>query len=167
MRAGPQRLGLAGMTVCGATWRVKSGAMSGVLFVDPLPVGPALHMADPIGVGQIPLDGFSDTGLKSFGGLPTQFGLEFAGIDGIAAVVSRTVGDIADLAGVTAAIGPRTHFIEQFANGLHDLDVGFFVPATYVIGLAQTPGLQNPTNCAAMVLDVKPIANLLTISLDS
>jgi len=35
-------------------------------------------MLHPLGVGQVPLDGFADTGLESFSRLPSQLGLELA-----------------------------------------------------------------------------------------
>ena len=123
-------------------------------------------MLHPLGVGQVPLDGFADAGVKGFGGLPAQLGFELAGVDGVAPVVARAVGDVGDLAGVRAAIGLGAHFIEQPTDGLHDLDVGLFVPAAHVVDLAQATGFEHTANRAAVVLDVEPIADLHAIAIN-
>ncbi|MNP33296.1 hypothetical protein D3C76_1265270 [compost metagenome] len=49
---------------------------------------------------------------------------------------------------------------------MHDVDVGLFVPATNVICLAANPRLEYAANATAVVFYVKPISNLLAVSVD-
>ena len=108
----------------------------------PLAVGTTLHMRDPFGIVQIPLHCFGNSRLKSFERPPAQFALDFSGIYCVAPVVPGAVCDIGDLCLVTAAVGLGPERIKQRADGVHDVDVGLFVPAADVVDLAQGAGAQ-------------------------
>ena len=122
-------------------------------------------MRHPFRVCQVPLHRFAYARLKRLGRLPAQLALQLAGINGITAVMSRTVGHISDLTGITGAVGLRPQFVQQLANRVHDFDVGLLIPATHVVGLAQPACLQYPTDGAAMVFDIQPIADLHAIAI--
>ena len=49
---------------------------------------------------------------------------------------------------------------------MHDVDVRFFVPAADVVDLAQLARFKYPANGAAVVFNVQPVADLLTIAVD-
>ena len=123
-------------------------------------------MVDPFLVIQIPLHGFLDTGLESFLWLPAEFLFKLTGIDGVAAVVARTILNEGDLCGVALAIGTWFEFIEDGAEGVNDVEVGFFVPATNVVGLTQFTGFEHATDGATVVLNVEPVTDLLAITID-
>jgi hypothetical protein len=69
---------------------------AGVVLVEPVAVGAALHVGDPVLVGEVPLDGLADAGLEGLGRAPAEFALDLAGVDGVAAVVAGAVGDVGD-----------------------------------------------------------------------
>ena len=79
--------------------------------------------------------------------------------------MAGAVGHVGDLAGVAAAIGFGAHLVEQLADGLHDLDVGLFVPAAHVVDLAQAPGFEHTADRTAVVFDVEPIADLHAVAI--
>ena len=117
-------------------------------------------MRDPVRVRQVPLHSLADAAVEGLQGSPAQFLLQFASVDGVTPVVPGPVLDVGDLRGVAHTVGARTELIEQRAYGVHDLDVGLFVPAAHVVGLAQASGLQHAADRAAMVLHVQPVAHL-------
>ena len=123
-----------------------------------------MHVGHPLGVVQIPLNGFADAGFERFGRLPTQFGFELAGVDGVAAVVTRAVGDVGDLCGVGAAVGFGTQLIQQGTHGVDDVDVGLFVPAADVVGFTKAADFEHAADGAAVVFDVEPIADLHAVA---
>ncbi len=140
--------------------------MIAVLFAQPLPVAAALHVLHPIGVVQVPLHGFANAGLEGLGGLPAQFAFDLACVYCVAPVMAGAVCHIDDLLGVGLAIDTRAQFVEQLADGVHDVDVGLFVPATHVVGLAQVPGFQHTADGAAVIFDVEPVADLHAVAID-
>src|SRR6185312_13988279 len=46
----------------------------------------------PIAVVEVPADGLFDSGFEGFSCTPAKLGFEFAGIDGVTKIVTRTVG---------------------------------------------------------------------------
>ena len=117
-------------------------------------------------MGEIPLDGLADTGFEGFGGFPAKFAFEFAGIDGVAAIMTGTVGNEGDLFLVGLTVRSGAKLIEDGAKGMDDFQVGFFVPAANVIGFPDPARFENSPDGTAVVLDVEPVANLLTIAVD-
>ncbi len=97
----------------------------------------ALHPLHPLRVGQVPLHGFADARLEGLGRLPAQFPFDLARVDGVAPIVTRTILHEIDLGFVAAAVGLGAQFVQQGADSVHDLDVGLFVPAAHVVGIAQ------------------------------
>ena len=81
-------------------------------------------------------------------------------------VVTRPVGDISDLATIGLPIRTRAEFIEQITQRVHHLQIGLFIPAADVIHLAQASGRKDPANGTAVILDVEPVTNLLTIAIN-
>ena len=137
-----------------------------VLPLNPILVISAGDVFYPILVIEIPLNGFADAGFEGFSGFPAKFAVDFGGIDGVAAVVAGTVGDISDLFGVGFAIGSRREFVENRADFMNHIEVGLLVPSTDVVGLPYYAGFENPTNGRTMVTNVEPIANLLAVTIN-
>ena len=86
------------------------------------------------------MHGFADAGVESFGGPPAEFARHFAGVDGVAAIMAGAVGDVGDLRAVGLAVCAGAEFVEQGANDVDDVEVGFFVPAADVVDLADFAG---------------------------
>ena len=123
-------------------------------------------MIDPCLVVQIPLHGFADTGLEGFLRLPAQFLFQLTRIDGVTAVVARAILHEGDLCLVALPISTWLEFVEDGAEGMHDVEVGLFVPTTDVIGFTQLAGFEHTADSTTVVFDVEPVADLLTITVD-
>src|SRR5438445_4530937 len=106
-----------------------------ILFGDPVAVFASRYIPHPGLVVQIPFHRLAQAGFDCFSGHPAEFTLEFAGVDGVATIVARTILDEGDLVGVGARV-LRPQFVQQIAHGVHDLDIGLLVPAADVICLA-------------------------------
>ena len=93
------------------------------------------YIVQPLLVVEIPADGLLDTLLKLERGFPTEFLLEFRTIDGIAQVVTGTVGDEGDEVHILAFLSA-----EQAINGvdkhLDDVNVLPLVEAADVVGVS-------------------------------
>src|SRR5262245_54984789 len=88
----------------------------------------------PILVVEIPTYSLADTFLKSMGRHPAEIALEFGGVNGIAAIVTRTILDEGNkLPGIAAKLGRK--FVNEVGDEFHDADIGPFVMAANVVGL--------------------------------
>jgi hypothetical protein len=79
----------------------------GIILLNPVLVIAAGDIFHPVLVVEIPLHSFADAGFEGLGGFPAQFEVDLGGIDGVAAVVARAIGNISDLIGVGGAIRTR------------------------------------------------------------
>ena len=75
------------------------------------------------------------------------------------------VGHMGDQPGVGARRA-RAQLVEQRADPVHDLVVGFLVPAADVVGLAETAAGQHRADRAAVVVHKEPVAHLLSVAVD-
>ena len=66
------------------------------------PVATILDVAAPIQMVQIPADGLAQSGLEGFDGRPAQLAPDPAGVDGVADIVARPIGDVGDQLGIGA-----------------------------------------------------------------
>ena len=78
--------------------------------------------------------------------------------------MAGAIGDVGDLRLVALAVGAGAQLVEQGAHGVDDLDVGLFVPAAHVVGLAQAPGFEHAADGAAVVAHVQPVAHLHAVA---
>ena len=135
-----------------------------VIFFNPVFVIPAGDIPHPILIFEIPLDGFADACLEAFGRLPTEFAVDFCGVDGVAAVMAGAVCDEGDLLLVELAIGAWREFVEECANGVHDIKVRFFIPTADVVGLPHPASLQHAADGGTVVAHIEPVADLLAVA---
>ena len=136
------------------------------MLADPILVSAAGDVAYPCLVVEIPLHGLADTGLERLGRLPAEFAFDLGGVDGVAAVVAGAVLDVGDLLFVRLAVGTRTEFVEDGAQGVDDVEVGHFVPAADVVDLAHPARLEDTADGAAVVFHIEPVADLLAVAVD-
>src|SRR5690554_5982001 len=129
----------------GATPLIKFGAMgvsprrdrpqSSVVYAEAFAlIAAILYALAPVEVVEVPLDGFADAGFEGFFRRPAQFFLDFAGVYGVAHVVTRAVFDVGDQVPVAAFL--RAELLEDVADGVHYFNVLFLVVATNVVGFA-------------------------------
>jgi len=71
-----------------------------IVGLDPLAILSRSHFVDPRLIVEIPMHRFLDASLKRFRRLPAEFALELVRIDGIAAIMSRSICHKGDLVAV-------------------------------------------------------------------
>src|SRR5690606_9593 len=134
---------------------------------DPLEAIAAVkHSLYPWLVVQVPVDRLRQAALEGVARLPAQFTAQLAGVDRVAAIVARPVGDEGDLRLVRLAIRARTTLVEQRADGLYHLDVLLLRIAADVIGLADPAVGQHGADRIAVVADEQPVAYLTAVAVD-
>ena len=114
-------------------------------------------MLPPILMLEVPLDSLLDAVLKLRLRLPAEFRVDLRRVDGVAAVVSLAVGDVLD---------EVFRLAELLEDGLDDVDVGALIVAADVVDLADAALLQDQVDSMAVVLDIKPVADVLAIAVD-
>ena len=80
--------------------------------------------------------------------------------------MAGAVFHVGDLGVVAAAVRFGAHFIEQGAHGVHNFDVGLFVPTAHVVGLAQAASFQYAADGTAVVFHVQPVTHLHAIAIN-
>ena len=136
------------------------------MLANPTLVGTARHVVYPGLVVEIPLDSFLDARFEGFGWFPAKFSLNLAGVDGVASVMTGAILDVGNLGFVGLLVGAWAKLIKNGAQCVDNVEVGLFVPATNVIGFTKLAGFEDAADCAAMVLDVEPVADLLSVTID-
>src|ERR1019366_4092888 len=145
--------------------RVSASTFSGVMFRNPLTIAAAGNVADPVFMFKIPADGFLDAALNRLQRAPVQFAFDFARVHGVPAVVAGAVFDERDELAVRNGRVVRPQFVQQPANGADNFEVLFFAPPTDVVGFSDPAVREHGTNRAAMILNVKPVANVFAITI--
>ncbi|MNO94570.1 hypothetical protein D3C76_861900 [compost metagenome] len=80
--------------------------------------------------------------------------------------MARSILNVGDQAGVRTVRGIWTQFIKQCAQGVNHFDVLLFVVAADVVRLANHAFGDNLVECPGVILDVKPVTNLVTLTVD-
>ncbi len=83
----------------------------------------------PFLVVQVPLNGFPQAGLEGLGRFPTQLGLDLRGVDGVTLIMPGAVVDEGDQLPVWSMTRVGAQFVQQIAERVDDIQVGFFVVA--------------------------------------
>ncbi len=91
-------------------------------------------------------------------GFPAQFVFDFAGVDGVSAVVAGAVFYV-----LNAVVPVFAHFVE---DGFGDFAVGDFVVAADVVDLAGRASIQDRPDGFAMVFDVEPVADVQAVAVE-
>ena len=106
-----------------------------VVLPDPVAIAARLHVRHPFWMIEVPLDRLANGGIERLCGAPTQFTLDLACIDRVAAIMARPIGYVGDEPGIASG-RVRSQFIQQSTDAADDLDVGLLVPAADVVSLA-------------------------------
>ena len=114
-----------------------------VLFGDPIAVGTARDVEDPVLMVEVPLHGFADTGGEGFCGFPTELSGNFRCVDGVAFVVTGAVFNEGDLGPVRGCVGFGAKCIEEVADVMNNVDVSHLIVAADVIDFPELSGFQN------------------------
>ncbi len=96
---------------------------------------------------------------------PSPDRAEFCGINGVAQVVSRTVGDKSDQVSKVGDVARllRHYLVENGADGAHHIDIFTLVMTADIVGLAALAFGRHFIQCTGMVLDIQPVTDLLPL----
>lgn len=125
----------------------------------------ARDIVHPLLMFQIPTDGLLNALLELQTGLPPEFALELGRVDGVAKVVAGTVGDVGDEVHVLALLTAEKA-VDGVDDNLDDVDVLPFVEAADIVCLGNPAVVEDHVDGAGMVLDVKPVADVLALAVD-
>src|SRR5208283_1625113 len=139
--------------------------LPGIVRGNPLPVVPARHIPHPGFILKIPANRLPNPALERFLRLPSQFAFDLAGVHGIAPVVAGTILHVRDEC-PPGAFRTWRKLIHQVADRLHDFDIRFLVPTADVICLSRPPAPQHGCDGCAVILDVKPVPDILPITVN-
>ena len=119
---------------------------------------------DPLGVLQIPGDGLQQPAGERLARLPAQLALDLGDIHGITTVMAGAVGHILDERGLR-----RMWRLGQARPDLTDTrdhgQVGGLVTTANIIALARLAVTHNGPDGLAMVFNIQPVADLLSIAI--
>ena len=154
--------GDAGSSPCPAAPRGRPAvrfAGVGLLALGPVPgLGGLLGRAPPGLVGDVPVDRLLEPlGEVGVGRPPAQLALELRGVDGVAAVVARAVGDPVEVLGVAS------HGLEDHAQ---DGDVVLLAICADEVGLPHAALREDVPDGRGVVLGVDPVADVLALPVE-
>ena len=81
--------------------------------------------------------------------------MDLAGVDDVAQVLTKTVGDEGDDA-LVAALCSWRELIEDVAKRVHDFEVDFFVVPADVVGLAHCAFSNHFVQCPRVIFGMQP-----------
>src|SRR5690606_4194034 len=124
----------------------------------------AQQRAPPVFVVQVPFDSTPEPLFDRDRGAPTQFGTDAGRVDRIAAVVTWPVGNKGDQPVMRR--GFWAQMVHMGANGPHQIYITRLILATDVIAAAQAALLQGTQQRVGVILDIKPVAHVASITID-
>jgi len=136
-----------------------------VVFFDPGEVFAGFDGVDPGRVFGVPLDGLEETFFETLGWLPAKIVFDFGGVNGVAEIVSGSVGNEGDLFFYFVG-GLVCEFGDRVADSVDDLEVCSFGVATDVIGFADFAFGHYFEDCFGVVTDEQPVADVCAFAVD-
>ena len=113
------------------------------------------------------MHGFFNPALERLLWYPAQIALNFRGINSVAQVVSRTVGDKSDQVSKVGDVARllRHHLVENGADGAHHIDIFTLVMTADIVGLAALAFGRHFVQRTGMVLNIQPVTDLLPVAI--
>ena len=115
-------------------------------------------------LSQIPFHGLHDAGFEVFIRMPAEFRRNFGGVDGIAQVVARAVGNKGHEFFVLRAVLARAAFIQNGADRVQDLEIVPLVVAADVVGFAASALMENEIHGLAVIEHIEPVADVRAVA---
>src|SRR5262249_48892553 len=115
------------------------------------------NAGDPIAMVAIPLYGLFQSAVKGNGRVPPQLALDLAAVDGIAAVMSPAVFDVA---------GQGARLAHRFQQGGGPAEVGPLAAPAHVIHFADSPRVPDAHDGGAVDAHMNPVAHVQAVPVD-
>ena len=112
---------------------------------------------EPVGIGEIPVDRACEPGFKRFRRPPPKRSLRVRGIDCIAEVMARPVGDEGNLSCIGLAVRARSAGVEKVADHEHEIDVAKLATSPEQIRVAWPALADGSHETGDVVGDVEPV----------
>lgn len=119
----------------------------------------------PLFVVEIPLDCLLYAFLELQRWLPAEFLLQLGRVDGVACVVSQTVGHVSYQVHVLALLASE-QTVHCVYDSLDYVDVLPFVESADVVCLSDFSVMENHVDGTRVVLDIQPVAHILALAID-
>src|SRR5215471_571341 len=148
------------------TARASEGSLGAAAAPDSFRLVTAVEDRLPPGaVVEIPAHCLLEPGLEGLRGMPTELLLDLRSVNGVPSVMSRTVRYEGDQA------APRRtrrslHPVEQIADRCHDMNVGSFITAAYIVGLADAAAFDDEGKRTRVVFDIEPVPDVSSVAID-
>ena len=118
----------------------------------------------PLLMVKIPTDSFLYTFFKLQARFPTQFSLEFGGVNGIAHVMTGTVGDVCDEVEVFAFCSSEQS-VNSFDEHSYDVDVLPLVESSDVVCFGDDSVVEDGVDGTCVVFHIEPVSYVLSLAI--
>ena len=126
-----------------------------VVLLEVVAILAAAHIIQPLLIVAIPRDRVRQTLIELHLRLPSELAAQLFAVDGIAQIMSRTIGDELD-----QTFGSAQRFQDQLGN----FEILHLAAAADVVHLAFAALLQYHVQSGAMIVDVDPVANIAALA---
>ena len=125
----------------------------------------ACHIVKPFLIIQVPANGLLNAFLKLQAWFPTEFSLQFGRVDGIAEIMTGTVGNVGyQVQTVPLWIAKQT--VNGLDDNLYDVDVFPLVETANVVCLVYLAVVEYNVDGTGMVNNIEPVAHVLALAID-
>ena len=121
------------------------------------------YIVQPLLIVEIPADGLLNTLLELEAGLPAEFLLQLRGVDGIAQVVTGTVGDVCYQVHVLTLLAAK-QTVYGVDEHLDDVDVLPLIETTDIVCVSNLSVVEDDVDGTCMVSYIEPVAHVLTLA---
>src|SRR5689334_9656215 len=120
-------------------------------------ISPRSHMIEPASVVTIPLDGFSQSSIPRFLGMPVELALDQTWINCISSIMSRPIFNEAN---------QRARFSKGIEHAVRDFEVASLVTRANIVSRASLTPFKQCENRPAMIFNVDPVPYIHAVAVN-
>ena len=113
---------------------------------------------------EVPTDGLLDAFLELKRGLPAELALQLSGVDGIAEIMTGTVGDVGDEV-QRVALGVAQQAVDGLDDDVDNVDILPLIEAADIVGLVDLALVEDEVDSTGVVLYIEPVAHVLALAI--